>query len=91
VSVERVIVLDPMPISGSTAVAALDIIKAWGSTAGHPFAVELVALVAKAEAVKLLTECHPDVHLHIGMLDDDPEAPLMPSLGDVGDRLFNTF
>lgn len=91
VSVERVFLLDPMPISGSTAVAALDILKAWGSTAGHPFAVELVCLVAKAEAIKLLTECHPDVHLHVGMVDDDEAVPLMPSLGDVGDRLFNTF
>lgn len=88
---ERVFLLDPMPISGSTAVAALDILKAWGATAGHPFAVELVSIVATAAAVKLLAECHPDVPLHIGIVDDSAEAPLMPSLGDVGDRLFNTF
>jgi uracil phosphoribosyltransferase len=91
VSVERVYVLDPMPISGSTAVAAIDILKSWGSSAGHPFEVELVSLVATAEAVKLLTETHPNVHLHIGMIDDSEDVPMMPSLGDVGDRLFNTF
>lgn len=80
-----------MPISGHTAVAAIDIIKAWGASSSRPFGVKLLCLAATSDALKLLGECHPDVPLHIGVVDDDSSAPLMPSLGDVGDRLYNTF
>lgn len=90
VAIDCAYVLDPMPISGATALAAVDIIKAWGARADHPFTVKLVSLVATRAALDHLHQWHPDVAVHVGVVDNSAVTPLMPSLGDVGDRLFNT-
>ena len=52
VTVHTAFVLDPMPISGATAVAAIDIMKAWGASAETPtpFVVKFVCLVASTDA-----------------------------------------
>ena len=55
VTVHTVFVLDPMPISGATAVAAMDILKAWGESlraqAGRQLTIKFVCLVA-SESVR---------------------------------------
>mmetsp|Transcript_41883 Transcript_41883/g.98322 ORF Transcript_41883/g.98322 Transcript_41883/m.98322 type:complete len:229 (+) Transcript_41883:74-760(+) len=90
VAVERVFILDPMLVSGRAAVRAIDILQVWGAGGKKPVQIELVALVATPEAIKLLSEKHPEIKVYVGMIDEDEEEPIMPSLGDVGHRLFNT-
>ena len=49
VTVHTVYVLDPMPISGATAVAAMDILKAWGEglkPTGKSLKIHFVCIVA---------------------------------------------
>jgi len=46
--------------------------------------------------VAKFTEAHPDVPFHVGLIDvlqDDkgkPLRPVLPSMGDIGDRMFGT-
>ena len=99
VTVHTVYVLDPMPISGATAVAAMDILKAWGEglkPTGRTLAIKFVCIVASEAAIKFITEAHPDVTIHVGLIDKQPsngatpKQPVMPGMGDIADRLFGT-
>jgi uracil phosphoribosyltransferase len=99
VTVHTVFVLDPMPISGATAVAAMDILKAWGEAlkpTGKTLRILFVCLVAAEAALKFITESHPDVTVHVGLIDRALDAdgaasqPVMPGMGDIADRLFGT-
>ena len=72
VTVHTVYVLDPMPISGATAVAAMDILKAWGEglkPTGRTLRVVFVCIVASESAIQFITETHPDVTIHVGLID----------------------
>ena len=48
------------------------------------------------QAVDNISSAHPDVPIHVGLIDrlHDPDgaplAPILPGLGDIGDRLFGT-
>ena len=96
VTVHTVYVLDPMPVSGATAVAAVDILKAWGAGLPHgkTLNIKFICIGASQQAVAKFTEAHPDVPFHVGLIDtlqDDkgnPLAPVLPSMGDIGDRMF---
>ena len=89
VTVHTVFVLDPMPISGATAVAAIDILKSWGESLkpAKTLEIKFVCLVAAQAAIEFITQSHPDVAVHVGLIDD---ASIMPGMGDIGDRLFGT-
>jgi len=89
VTVHTVFVLDPMPISGATAVAAMDILKAWGAShkPTRTLNIKFVCLVAAQSAIEFITQSHPDVAIHVGLIDS---ASIMPGMGDIGDRLFGT-
>ena len=96
VTVHTVYVLDPMPVSGATAVAAVDILKAWGAGLPHgkTLTIKFICIGASQQAVAKFTEAHPDVPFHVGLIDalqDDkgkPLSPVLPSMGDIGDRMF---
>ena len=95
VTVHTCFVLDPMPISGATAVAAMDILKAWGEglkPTGRTLEIKFICLVASEAAVKFINEAHPDVTIHVGLMDRDVagQQPIMPGMGDIADRLFGT-
>uniref|UniRef100_A0A7S0HKD2 uracil phosphoribosyltransferase n=1 Tax=Phaeocystis antarctica TaxID=33657 RepID=A0A7S0HKD2_9EUKA len=98
VTVHTVYVLDPMPVSGATAVAAVDILKAWGAGLPHgkTLTIKFICIGASEQAVAKFTEAHPDVPFHVGLIDvlqDDkgkPLRPVLPSMGDIGDRMFGT-
>jgi len=98
VNVHTVYVLDPMPVSGATAVAAVDILKAWGLglTDGRKLCIKFICIGASEKAVAFFTSAHPDVPIHVGLIDklkDDAGkdlAPILPSIGDIGDRMFGT-
>ena len=36
-----------------------------------------------------MTEAHPDVTIHVGLVDT-AASPVMPGMGDIADRLFGT-
>jgi len=96
VTVNTIFVLDPMPISGSTAVAAMDILKAWGSKLKTRFRIKFVCIVAAESALKFIHDSHPDVTVHVGCIDKEADSngnrlpPIMPGMGDIGDRMFGT-
>lgn len=85
---DLVILLDPMLATGGSATAALTTLKEWGAPR-----VKFVGLIAAPEGVGRLREDHPDVEVHVALLDRelDANAYIRPGLGDAGDRMFGTF
>lgn len=96
VTVNTVYVLDPMPISGATAVAAMDILKAWGGNLKTQLRIKFICVVASEIAINFICSSHPDVQVHVGYIDKETDAlgkplpPIMPGMGDIGDRMFGT-
>lgn len=93
VTAHTVFVLDPCPISGATAIAAIDILKSWGSS---KLRIKFICISASEEAVAKISAAHPDVPIHVGLIDrlsdadGKPLQPILPGMGDVGDRMFGT-
>jgi uracil phosphoribosyltransferase len=83
----RTFVLDPMLATGGSAAAALVSVK----EAGAPW-VRMVSVVAAPEGLRALEEAHPDVDVVTAAIDRElnPNAYILPGLGDFGDRLFGT-
>ncbi len=81
------IVLDPMLATGGSAIAAVDILKEWGTKT-----IKYMGLIAAPEGVQNLRQHHPDVPIYIAALDDhlNDIGYIVPGLGDAGDRQFGT-
>ncbi len=81
------IVVDPMLATGGSAVAAVDILKAWGARR-----IKFLGLIAAPEGVRALSHAHPDVPIHLAAIDShlDERGYIVPGLGDAGDRQFGT-
>lgn len=86
-TVQLCIVLDPMLATGGSAVATIDILKRWG--ARH---IKYMGIIAAPEGVEALHTAHPDVDIHIGVIDEklNDIGYIVPGLGDAGDRQFGT-
>jgi len=95
-TVQVCLVLDPMLATGGSAVATVDILKAWGARR-----VKFVGIIAAPEGIEALAVAHPDVDIHIAAIDDHltplpnqptdpPKGYIVPGLGDAGDRQFGT-
>ena len=95
-TVQVYLVLDPMLATGGSAVATVDILKAWGAKR-----IKFVGIIAAPEGIQLLSAAHPDVDIYIGAIDDHltpqpsgpddpPKGYIVPGLGDAGDRQFGT-
>ncbi len=84
---DLVIVLDPMLATGGSASAAIATLKRWGAPK-----ITFVGLIAAPEGVRRLEQDHPDVRVHVALLDRelDANAYIRPGLGDAGDRMFGT-
>lgn len=84
---DLVIVLDPMLATGGSAAAAIATLKRWGAPK-----ITFVGLIAAPEGVARLLRDHPDVRVHVAVLDRelDENAYIRPGLGDAGDRMFGT-
>ncbi len=89
-------VLDPMLATGGSATAAVDILKGRGVTR-----IKFVGLLAAPEGIAALHAKHPDVAIHVAVVDErlttEADAPagfppgfIWPGLGDAGDRQFGT-
>lgn len=80
-------ILDPMLATGGSAVAAVDILK--GSGVGR---IKFVGIIAAPEGIEHLSNAHPDVDIHVAVVDDrlNGIGYIVPGLGDAGDRQFGT-
>ncbi|HMQ53626.1 MAG TPA: uracil phosphoribosyltransferase [Anaerolineae bacterium] len=85
--VQLCIVLDPMLATGGSAVATVDILKKWGAKR-----VKYMGIIAAPEGIKAMQDAHPDVDLHLGVIDErlNEIGYIVPGLGDAGDRQFGT-
>ncbi|GAB4431030.1 MAG: uracil phosphoribosyltransferase [Chloroflexi bacterium OHK40] len=81
------IIVDPMLATGGSAVAAVDILKAWGARR-----IKFLGLIAAPEGVSALQRAHPDVPIHLAAIDShlNDRGYIVPGLGDAGDRQFGT-
>ncbi len=81
------LVLDPMLATGGSAVATTDILKEWGVQR-----IKFVGILAAPEGVAAMQRAHPDVPLHLAVIDKhlNQHGYIVPGLGDAGDRQFGT-
>ncbi len=86
-TVQLSLLLDPMLATGGSSVAAVDLLKRWGSER-----IKYVGLLAAPEGIARLSAAHPDVDIHIGVVDErvNERGYIVPGLGDAGDRQFGT-
>jgi uracil phosphoribosyltransferase len=86
-NIEQAFVVDPMLATGGSAVAAVDILKAWGLKQ-----LKFLALIAAPEGVQALQTAHADVPIFLAALDShlNEHKYIVPGLGDAGDRQFGT-
>ncbi|MCI6996927.1 MAG: uracil phosphoribosyltransferase [Eubacterium sp.] len=82
-----VFVVDPMLATGGSAAAAIQMLKDKGVRN-----IRFMCIIAAPEGIKKMQECHSDVDLYIGALDDhlNDHGYIVPGLGDAGDRIFGT-
>lgn len=82
-----VLLLDPMLATGGSAGAACRALEEAG--AEH---ITLLSVVAAPDGVRRLAEEHPHVDVVTAAVDEglNPNAYIVPGLGDFGDRLFGT-
>jgi uracil phosphoribosyltransferase len=82
-----VILVDPMPATGNSAVAAIARLKQQQARS-----IKFVCLVAAPEGVAQVQGIFPDVTIIAAALDRclDEHGYILPGLGDAGDRLFGT-
>jgi uracil phosphoribosyltransferase len=81
------LVLDPMLATGGSAVATVDILKEWGVQK-----IKFLGILAAPEGVDAMQTAHPDVSLHLAVIDShlNDHGYIVPGLGDAGDRQFGT-
>ena len=82
-----VVVTDPMPATGGSAIAAVDFIKQRGGRN-----IKFMAIIGAPVGIEKLMAAHPDITLYIGNIDRElnENAYICPGLGDAGDRIFGT-
>ncbi|NBS41547.1 uracil phosphoribosyltransferase [bacterium] len=80
-------VLDPMLATGGSAEYAVRLLKTRGAQK-----ITFVGIVGAPEGVRFLHERHPDVDIHLAVLDRclNERGYILPGLGDFGDRYYHT-
>jgi uracil phosphoribosyltransferase len=86
-TVQVCLILDPMLATGGSAVATVDILKRWGAQR-----IKFVGIIAAPEGIDVLRSAHPDVPIHVAIVDShlNEIGFIVPGLGDAGDRQFGT-
>lgn len=82
-----VIVTDPMLATGGSSCDAISLLKSKGCRN-----IRLMCLVAAPEGIEKVRCTHPDVDIYVAAIDEklNPDAYIVPGLGDAGDRIFGT-
>jgi uracil phosphoribosyltransferase len=85
--VDICLLLDPMLATGGSTTAACNILKRHGI-----HRIKYVGLIAAPEGIAQLHGTHPDVDIHVAVVDCclNNQGYIVPGLGDAGDRLFGT-
>jgi uracil phosphoribosyltransferase len=86
-TVSLCLILDPMLATGGSAVATVDVLKRWGVRR-----IKFVGLIAAPEGIANLQRHHPDIPIHLAVVDEglNEQGYIVPGLGDAGDRQFGT-
>jgi uracil phosphoribosyltransferase len=86
-TVSLCLILDPMLATGGSAVATVDVLKRWGVRR-----IKFVGLIAAPEGIANLQQHHPDIPIHLAVVDEglNEHGYIVPGLGDAGDRQFGT-
>jgi uracil phosphoribosyltransferase len=81
------LLLDPVVGTGDTIVASIDRLKAFGITK-----IDCLAILGSEEGLAHITDIHPDVSIYVLDAGDvlSEDGYLLPGIGDVGDRIYNT-
>jgi uracil phosphoribosyltransferase len=81
------LILDPMLATGGSAMAAVEVLKRWGVKK-----IKFVGIIGSPEGIGALQKAHPEVPIHLAMIDDhlNERGYIVPGLGDAGDRQFGT-
>jgi uracil phosphoribosyltransferase len=84
--VDIAFVLDPMLATGGSAVTAVARLKSWGVKT-----IKYLGLFAAPEGIRHLTASHPDIALHVCVIDShlNDRGYIVPGMGDAGDRQFS--
>ena len=64
-TVQLCLLLDPMLATGGSAIVAVDVLKRWGVER-----IKFVGLIAAPEGITALHKEHPDVAIHVAMVDE---------------------
>jgi uracil phosphoribosyltransferase len=81
------LILDPMLATGGSAAATVGMLKEWGVDR-----IKFVGIIGAPEGIKTLHGDHPEVPIHLGVIDEglNEHGFILPGLGDAGDRQFGT-
>jgi len=89
--VDLVIILEPQIGSGTTVSATIDLLKEWNEP---NLRIKVVSIIASRQGCIHVLQQHPDIELIVVGIDDtfdEKTGDIIPGLGDVGDRLYNTY
>ncbi|WP_343597574.1 uracil phosphoribosyltransferase [Acinetobacter sp.] len=80
-------IIDPMLATGSSLIAAIDVLKASGCKD-----IRVMVLVAAPEGVAKVEALHPDVRIFTASVDNglNEQGYIVPGLGDAGDKIFGS-
>jgi len=81
------LILDPMLATGGSAALAADLLRGIGVKR-----IKFVGVIAAPEGIERLHKAHPEVDIHIAVVDEylNDIGYIVPGLGDAGDRQFGT-
>lgn len=80
-------IIDPMLATGSSLIAAIDVLKASGCKD-----IRVMVLVAAPEGIAKVEQAHPDVMIFTASIDQglNEHGYIVPGLGDAGDKIFGS-
>lgn len=80
-------IIDPMLATGSSLIAAIDVLKASSCKD-----IRVMVLVAAPEGIKKVQDKHPEVEIYTASIDDglNEHGYIVPGLGDAGDKIFGS-
>lgn len=83
----QVFIVDPMLATGGSGAAAIQFVKDKGAKN-----IKFMCLIAAPEGIDAIQKAHPDVDIFIAAKDRElnPNAYILPGLGDAGDRIYGT-